>query len=329
MSRCHASTAITVLLSVVTLAACSAGTSAPGRAGATGLARSQTQETSAGNLPLPAGTVSKLPAGTFYLMAGPSPFRYGIWKVTASGGEQRIGPAAGRGSGVRSFAAATAGVAVSAASSGIDYLGRLTAHGVYWLPGGRIKIHGFAPQISADGLITYQTPPGPGSRHWAIWTQRSFAAHPRILYKQSAPLGSPAIGLDKQIATFTAPYTPHPGKIQSVIVISRRGRVRRIKTGYQELGELLWQPNAAALVVVAPGCHSELLSLTGRKQQLPEGWCPYAWSPDGRMLLMLASNGTSLGIWSADHPKNVSIIGLLNKHIQIGQISWLAHKARL
>ena len=161
----------------------------------------------------------------------------------------------------------------------------------------------------------------------AIWVQRSFAARPTILYKQSAPLGSPAIGPNKQVATFTSPYSPRPGKIQSVIIISRRGRVTRISTGYQELGQLLWQANATALVVVAPGCKSELLFPTGKKQQLPEGWCPYSWSPDGKKLLMLASNGTALGIWAPQDPGNVAEIGLLNKHIQIGQISWLGHKA--
>jgi hypothetical protein len=328
--RCLSGLAAAVLLlAVFALAACTAG--ALGRAAQSGPAASPpAQATAAHDLPLPAGTASRLPRGVFYLTAGPNAFQESVWEVTAQGGQRRIGPVPGRGSGVRLFGASRAGIVVSAAMSGIDYIGRLTRRSVYWLPHGRISVHGFDPGIADDGGVTYVTPPGGSLRQWAVWVQRSFRTRPAVRYKQSAPLGSPVLGPGRRVATFTSPYTPRPGKIQSVIIISPNGHIRRVRTGYQELNSLLWQANAPALEVLAPGCRSELLSTaTGRTQQLPRRWCPYAWSPDGRKLLMLAVNGTALGVWSQQHPDKVVTIGPVNKHLQIGQVSWLARKASI
>ena len=321
----HAAIAGAVLLTTaMTLSACWAGTTHSRRAARSGPAR-------AGALPLPDRTVRNLPDGVFYLMAGPNPFRYTVWEVTNAGNERRIGPEARQASGIRSIGSSLAGIVVSAADVGIDYIARLKNRAIFWLPGGRAaSVHGFSPQITNSGLITYETPPGQDLNKWAIRIQRSFSAPPRIVYKQSRPLGSPVFGPAGLVATFTAPYSPKPGKIQNVVLITRLGKISRLSTGYSEIGELLWQPNAADLIVVAPGCRSELLAVpTGKTQQLPEGWCPYSWSPDGRGLLMLAHDGSSLGMWTPQRPSSVSVIGPLKHNIQIGQINWLAAKANV
>jgi hypothetical protein len=279
--------------------------------------------------PLPATTLRRLPPGEFYLMSGdPSGLSYAVWKVSASGGQHLIQPSGpGRDNGVRAFSAARADIVASVARTGIDDLTRLTSHGPYWLPHGKPAVHGFDPQVTGSGQLFCYTPP---ARHgdWVIWASRSFSALPRKLYQQRGPIGSITVGPCRHVATWREPFSEAPKHPPRVVIISPAGRVRRLATGYPNIGNLVWGPRAPAIAVQGTNLGVELLFLSGRRLSLPKGWYPYTWSPSGRTLLLVGASST-LGTWSLRAPGRIHVIGKITPHVGIGQVSWLAKPAKL
>jgi hypothetical protein len=79
--------------------------------------------------------------------------------------------------------------------------------------------------------------------------------------------------------------------------------------------------------VAFPSHVAELLYPDGRRELLPGGWQPLAWSPDGTQLLMQA--GAALGVWSMNMPRQVTRIGGITPGVQILQATWLTRKAPL
>lgn len=241
----------------------------------------------------------RLPPGVFYLMSGdPSGLSYTVWIVSAASGQHLIQPSGpGPGNGVRTFSAARAGIVASVARAGVDYLARLTRHGGYWLPHGRPAVHGFDSTVTSSGELFYDTPPG-GRSQWAIWARRSLSAAPARIYQQRAPIGSIAAGPRGQIATWRSSDSSSPPRHPPpVLIISATGHVRRLATGYPDIGNLVWGPRAPAIAVQSTTLAVELLFASGRRLALPKGWYPYTWSPSGRTLLVLGP-GPALGTWS-------------------------------
>jgi hypothetical protein len=114
-----------------------------------------------------------------------------------------------------------------------------------------------------------------------------------------------------------------------VVIISPAGHVRRLATGYANIGNLVWGARAPAIAVQGTNLRVELLFPSGRRLPLPEGWYPYTWSPSGRTLLLVGQAGSTLGMWSLRAPSRIHIIGKITPHVGIGQVSWLAKPAKL
>jgi hypothetical protein len=185
---------------------------------------------------------------------------------------------------------------------------------------GRPAVHGFDPTVTSSGELFYDTPPASNSR-WAIWARRSFSAEPARIYQQRAPIGSIALGPRGQIATWRSSDSGSPPRHPPpVLIISATGHVRRLATGYPDIGNLVWGPRAPAIAVQSVTGAVELLFASGRRLALPKGWYPYTWSPSGGMLLLLGP-GQVLGTWSPRASGRVHVIGKITKHVGIGQVS--------
>jgi hypothetical protein len=316
------------ILVAVAIAGC--GTAAAERHHADSRHHSRSAVALAARQPLPVATVRRLPPGVFYLMSGdPSGLSYAVWQLSAARRQHLIQPSGpGPGNGVRSFSAARAGIVASVAHAGIDYLARLTRHGPYWLPHGRPAVHGFDPQVTSSGELFYDTPPG-GHSEWAIWARRSFSAAPARIYQQRAPIGGIAAGPRGQIATWRSSDSSSPPRHPPpVLIISATGHVRRLATGYPDIGNLVWGPRVPAIAVQSTALAAELLFASGRRLALPKGWYPYTWSPSGLALLVLGA-GSALGTWSPRAPGRVHVIGKISAQVGIGQVSWLSKAAKL
>jgi hypothetical protein len=219
-------------------------------------------------------------------------------------------------------------------STGADELARLTRHGAQWLPAGHARqpeIGGSAPQILNDGEITYVVPPanyGPAHNYNAIWVTSSFASRGHIIYKQLTDLGGEAFGPDGQIAALNRPGDPpYPGEHAYLLVISRNGTVRHMLTPFWSLATVIWQPNAVAIAVSSVTNRTELIYPGGRTRMLPPGWQPLSWSPAGNKLLV--QHGALLGLWSADLPAAITVLGKTSRQFAVLNVDWLAGRAAL
>lgn len=288
---------------------------------------SVTSESSA--RPLPAGTAGKLPAGTYYLLAGRSLRSLNVWEVGPGRALTQLthNPS---GHGIDAFAASAAGMVLADAAEGADRLARWTRHGLSWLRhsvGGAI-IRGSSPDIRGNGTIGYVTPPsGSGAHHdpdFAIWTQPGFTSRATVVYRQRRPLDGPVFGPHGQIAI--EGWTGPQGSRRPSVLIYAGGQVTTLSTGVSEIPSLLaWGHHAPALAVAFPAHRAELLFGDGRQQPLPRGWQPLAWNQAGTQLLMQSSTG--LGIWSATSPGRVRTVGIITPGMQILQAVWLAGPA--
>lgn len=94
-------------------------------------------------LPLPRSVARRLPAGVFYLLAGPNPASYNLWEVSDTGAESQLTHNS-RNFGISAFGASSAGIIMADSASGLDKLARLTLRGVRYLKDGT----GSAPAIN-------------------------------------------------------------------------------------------------------------------------------------------------------------------------------------
>jgi hypothetical protein len=303
-------------------------------AGSAGCSGSRSAPQGGPGVPVPAATLHRLPAGTFYLLAGwPNVYSANVWEITPSGHEIQLthNPA---GFGVSWFSASRAGIVMADASGGADELARLTKRGAQWLPAGHTRqpeIGGSAPQIASNGEITYVVPPanyGPAHNDNAIWVTSSFSAPGHIIYKQRSDLGGEAFGPGGQIAVMNRPYDPpYPGKHAHLLVISPAGAVRTMPTPFWSLDTVSWQPDAVALAVSSVTNRTELIYPGGRTRMLPRGWQPLAWNPAGSKLLL--QDGLLLGLWSAAAPRGIIVLGQTSRHFTVLNVDWLAGRAPL
>jgi hypothetical protein len=276
--------------------------------------------------PMPTATIRHLPPGVFYLLAGRRLATLQVWQIGPGGRETQLthNPP---GFAISALAASRAGIILADARYGVDDLARWTRHGASWIrpphtPGS--FIHGEAPDIRDDGQIVYETPPAgrgaKGNQDFAIWVRRSFTGSQRIVYQRRAEPGNPVFGPHGEIAIV---------RHRVAVIISSTGKMRTLHFG-AELGFYVpvWRDSAPALAVNFAGhTAAEFFFPSGRREQLPGGWHPLAWSPAGGELLM--QSVTSLGIWSVSVPRQVAVIGKISPEFQIIEASWLRRKAPL
>ena len=217
--------------------------------------------------PLPAGTAARLPAGAFYLLAGPDLSSLNVWEVGPGPTETQITHNRA-GHGIDALAASESGIVVADAAHGTDRLARWTRHGLSWLRHGHRGplIVGSSPDIRGNGTIGYVTPPSASGAHrnadFAIWTQPSFSSRATVIYRQRRPLDGPVFGPHGQIAI--EGWSGPEGGRRPTVLIYAGGQVAMVSTGVSEIPSLLaWGHRAPALAVAFPGHRAELL-YTGR-----------------------------------------------------------------
>lgn len=275
--------------------------------------------------PIPVATISHLRPGVYYLLAGTSLSDTNLWQIGPDGRETQLthNP---QGFGISAFAASRAGIILADARYGVDDLARWTRHGPSWLRPRHTRkgfIHGSVPDINNHGRITYETLPlgvSKGNQEFTIWARRSFGGGQQAVYKRRTDPGNPVFGPRDQIAIVGVGRT-------RVVIVPRRGTVRNLRTRFSLGYPPVWGEQAPALALNFKAHAAELFFPGGRREQLPGGWHPLAWSPAGGELLM--QSGTSLGIWSVTAPRQVAAIGKISRGFQIVQASWLRRKAPL
>ena len=279
--------------------------------------------------PLPAGTAARLPAGAYYLLAGPDLGSLNVWEVGPDGTITQVTHNRA-GHGIDAVAASGSGIVVADAAHGTDRLARWTHHGLAWLRHGHHGplILGSSPDIRSNGTIGYVTPPSASGAHrnanFAIWIQPSFSGRATVVYRQRRPLDGPVFGPHGQIAI--EGWTGPQDNRRPTVLIYRDGQVATVSTGVSAIpSQLAWGRRAPALAVAFPGHRAELLFTNGRRQPLPSGWQPLAWNPSGTQLLM--QSATALGIWSATAPGRVRTVGVIKPGMLILQAVWLSGKA--
>lgn len=273
--------------------------------------------------PLPVATAGGLPAGVFYLLAGPTLADLNVWQIDSSGHERRL-TNNHRGYGIDGFAVSRAGLILA----GGDHLARWTRHGPSWLRSRGTLIRGSSPDIRANGMIGYVTPPartGTGrAGEFAIWVRGCCGGRGRVVHRQTRAVTGPVFGPHGQLAV--QGWVSQAGRRVPAVTIYRDGARRKLRTGVPAVPSLLaWGEDAPAVAVAFPSHVAELLYPDGRRELLPRGWQPLAWNPDGTQLLM--QDGAALGIWSMRAPGVVTRIGGITPGVQILQATWLARKA--
>jgi hypothetical protein len=282
-------------------------------------------EAVAAGRPLPAVTARGLPTGVFYLLAGPTLADLNVWQASPGGSERRL-TNNHRGYGIDGFAASRAGLILA----GGDHLARLTRHGPSWLHSRGTLIRGSSPDIRANGMIGYVTPParsGTGrAGEFAIWVRRCCPGRDTVVHRQTRAVTGPVFGPHGQIAV--EGFASQAGQRAPAVIIYRDGDSRKLRTGVPAVPSLLaWGEHAPAVAVAFPSHVAELLYPDGRHELLPRGWQPLAWNPAGTQLLMQA--GAALGVWSMRSPGLVTRVGGITPGVQILQATWLARKAPL
>ncbi len=135
--------------------------------------------------PVPRTVARRLPAGLFYVLAGPNDTSLNLWQVSNAGCERQLTHNR-RGFGVSDFGASRAGVILSEAPTGVDQLARLGPHGPVLLPDGFVSTVGIDPA----GRVVYIRPPtGPGRKNvFQVVVKKSYRSAPHVLYRQKATL---------------------------------------------------------------------------------------------------------------------------------------------
>ena len=113
-----------------------------------------------GSGPVPRDVARRLPAGVFYLLAGPDDNSLNLWKVSNSGCQRQLTHV--RGFGVSDFGASRAGVILLEAPTGVDQLARLGPHGPVLQLDGAVSTVGIDP---AGRVVYIQSPTGPGRKN--------------------------------------------------------------------------------------------------------------------------------------------------------------------
>lgn len=310
---------------VMSAAAC-AGPASADRSAAVGCHASQAGQPAAG--PVPRDVARRLPAGVFYVQAGPDDNSLNLWQVSNTGCERQLTHI--RRFGVSDFGASRAGVILSVAPTGVDQLARLGPHGPVLLPDGAVSTVGIDPA----GRVVYIRPPtGPGRKNvFQVVVKKSYRSAGHVIYQQKASLIGCEWGPKRHIVTISAADANEHGP-DRLLDIGPKGQVREVRTGMPNLGAVWWGKIAPGIAVTAAwrppaGGPAELIRPDGTTKRLPEGWHPAGWNPAGTKLLVWGTRNKALGIWDPAEPGRVLRIGSLPRKVFFAKIVWLAKPAR-
>ena len=278
-------------------------------------------------LPLPRSVARRLPAGVFYLLAGPNPASYNLWEVSDTGAETQLTHNS-RNFGISAFGASSAGIIMADSASGLDKLARLTPTGVRYLKDGT----GSAPAINPTGAISYVVPPLDGKQDFTLQVRNSYSQPGHVVFRSPNAIGVGAFGPHDALAILVGSHYPGTsGPQPQMLILRSHGRPRPVTTGLgKQLGNIKWAPTAANIAAIGWNETASVIGPNGRITRLPRGWVPQAWSPAGTELLVWGP-GTpgNLGLWSPKHPKVIVKIGEPSAKVQLGEFVWLSSKVKL
>jgi hypothetical protein len=271
--------------------------------------------------PVPRKVALRLPAGMFYVLAGPND-SLNLWQVSNSGCERQLTYI--RRFGVSDFGASRASVILSVAPTGVSQLARLGPHGPVLLPDGAVSTVGIDPV----GRVVYiRSPTGPGRKNvFQVVVKKSYRSPPHVIYQQKATLIVCEWGPKRHIVTISAADANEHGPMR-LLDIGPKGQVQEVRTGVPNVGNAFWGKKAPGIAIIA-GRSGELVRPDGTIQRLPQGWHPGAWNPAGTELLVWATGDRALGVWNPDEPAHVERIGLLPSKVRFAKIAWLAKPAK-
>ncbi len=279
-------------------------------------------------LPLPRSVAKRLPAGVFYVLAGPRGVSLNLWEVSNTGQEIQLthNPAL---RGVLDFDASEAGIVLDDSARNGDYPSRLTSTGEVPLKG---AAGGQAPGINSAGEISYDVSTSDGDGNPTgdkLIVKKSFNAPGRVVYRQRDFIMGDSWGPDQSIAILSGEYYPRsPGSLPKILTIDKSGKVTPVRAGASKtLGTVIWNEQAGDLAVRISNSNGEAIDGSARRYLLP-GWTPEAWNAAGTQLLVSGPGG-QLGLWSPANPDSVHVIGRLATNLLIAQIVWLPRPAKL
>ena len=272
--------------------------------------------------PVPRKVARRLPAGVFYVQAGPNDDSLNLWQVSNTGCERQLTHV--RGFGVSDFGASRAGVILSVAPTGVDQLARLGPHGTVLLPDGAVSTVGIDPV----GRVVYiRSPTGPGRKNvFQVVVKKSFLSARHVIYQQKASLIVCEWGPRRHIVTISAADANEHGPMR-LLDIGPKRQVQVVRTGLPNVGNAQWGKKAPGIAVTA-GHLGELVRPGGTTKRLPQGWHPAGWNPAGTKLLVWGTGDKALGIWNPAEPGHVLRIGPLPRKVFFAKIVWLAKPAR-
>jgi hypothetical protein len=284
-------------------------------------------------LPLSPAMAKRLPAGTFYLLAGTNNISSNIWKVSSTGTETQL-THNGRNFGISNFSASAAGIAMGDGAGGGDVLAALTAKRPIELKNGG---DGDGPAINAAGQICYAKTiddknANPAYQELIVRTSLNGPARVRYKVKVSdnvAGLLENAWGPNGSIVALVGGHYPgRPGPESELVTVSKTGKVTRVRTGVDaRLGNVVWSEHGGGIAVGVTSGRGKVIYSATRQYSLPAGWFPMSWSPAGSRLLV-SNSKRQLGLWSPAKPQSVSVIAATAKSV-FGEVIWLPRPAKL
>jgi hypothetical protein len=287
------------------------------------------------HLPMSPAMAKRLPAGTFYLLAGPTNISSNIWEVSSTGKETQL-THNGRNFGISNFGASTAGVVMGDGADGADVLAALTAKGPVELTDGG---DGDGPAINAAGHISYIRTifdKNGNTTYDELIVRNSINGPGRVVYKIKVSDGVAGM-LDNQwgpngsIAVLDGGHYPgRQGPESKLVTVSKSGNVTRVRTGVNaRLGADVWSEHGGGIAVGVTSGRSKVIYSARHEYSLPAGWFPMSWNPAGTRLLIRNYSKRQLGLWSPAKPRSVSVIGATAKNVFIGEVIWLPRPAKL
>jgi hypothetical protein len=283
--------------------------------------------------PISPAMARRLPAGTFYFLAGTNNISANIWKVSSTGAETEL-THNGHNFGISNFSASTAGIAMGDGAGGGDVLAALTAKGPIELRNGG---DGDGPAMSAAGQICYAKTiddqnGNPAYQELIVRTSLNGPARVRYTIKVSddaAGLLDSAWGPNGSIAVLVGGHYPgRPGPESELVTVGKTGNVTRVRTGVDaRLGAVVWSEHGGGIAVGVTAGRGKVIYSATRQYSLPAGWFPMSWSPVGSRLLVRNSK-RELGLWTPARPQSVSVIAMTAKNV-FGEVLWLPRPAKL
>jgi hypothetical protein len=226
-------------------------------------------------LPISPAMARRLPAGTFYFLAGTNNISSNIWKVSGTGTVAQL-THNGHNFGISNFGASTAGISMGDGAGGGDVLAALTAKGPIELRDGG---DGDGPAINAAGQVCYAKTiddQNGNPAYQELMVRASLNGPARVRYKikvsdNVAGLLENAWGPNGSIVALVGGHYPgEPGPESELITVSKTGKVTRVRTGVDaRLGSVVWSEQGGGIAIgVTAGRGKVIYSATRQYSQL-------------------------------------------------------------